>query len=665
MSNELLSFSVRELVADQNCYCVPMYQRNYAWGESEIHQLIQDVQDIGLGQEYSGKKPYYIGTLVVFNCPDGSLEVIDGQQRFTTLTLLAICLKRLAAAGKITVEMDWFQQHNLSFESRRHSTYTLNRLMQGVALSDLNNEDCNRDLLIGYQLLEESLTALGAQLNNFCHYLFEKVQITRVPVPHDTDLNHYFEVMNSRGEQLEKHEIVKARLMSVLYTIEDKDDRVASLNAFEKVWDAAANMERYIQYGFTPDERHHVFGRNDWGQFKPSDFAELCQCLKIESGSSKEIESTAQSKNLFAILTSPSVRLEGQSSGEQVSERFNSVISFSNFLLHVLRVWAGRDIPLDDKQLIKQFDDHVCLSAQCVQGFIFALVKTKYLFDQYIIKREFSDRGESWSLKRLHFYNATSQSYINSFDQDVEGGFEGINRRILQLLSALHVSTPTQVYKHWLNGALNLLYKMEQVTAFAYLQQLEHLARQFVYGRFLNPFGGLEYYQMIFQGASYPAVDMKNPELLKRLKYRGIENNLVFNYLDYLIWLEATEEGSGADETIQRFEFTPRSSVEHFSPQNPMEGYIPLPDDVLHRFGNLCLISHSKNSRLSNFQPDQKRGYFQAAINDKRIDSLKLYKMIQLMDNMEGSWNDTQIEAHEQQMFKLLEEDSKDGASYE
>jgi uncharacterized protein with ParB-like and HNH nuclease domain len=109
MNNELLSFSVRELMADQNRYCVPMYQRNYAWEEGEIHQLIQDVQDFGLGQHGNAKKTYYIGTLVVFNRSDKSFEVIDGQQRFTTLTLLAICLQRLTKAGDITVDMDWFK----------------------------------------------------------------------------------------------------------------------------------------------------------------------------------------------------------------------------------------------------------------------------------------------------------------------------------------------------------------------------------------------------------------------------------------------------------------------------------------------------------------------------------------------------------------------------
>lgn len=661
MSDELLSFSVGKLIADQNRYCVPMYQRNYAWGEGEINQLIQDVMDFEQKSSVRGEKqPYYIGTLVVFMRADDSFEVIDGQQRFTTLTLLAICLKRMAASGKISVKMEWFIQPNLTFESREQSTYTLTRLAQGVELNTLRKEDCNLDLLNGYKLLENKLTGLCEHLNDFCKYLFEKVQITRVPVPRDTDLNHYFEVMNSRGEQLEKHEVVKARLMSVLHTIEDGTNRDVSLNALAKVWDATANMERYLQYGFTTDERHRLFGENDWGKFTPSDFFELCQCLTVEANNG--INSTSNGRTLEKILESTTEQIQKQGDNDHLSERFTSVINFSNFLLHVLRVWTRKDIPLDDKQLIKQFDDHVCTSAQSVQGFVFALLKTKYLFDQYIIKREFSDRGDSWSMKRLRYYNSTSQSYINTFDKEAEGGFEGINRRILMLLSALHVSTPTLVYKHWLNGVLAALYSMENIRSGAYLLKVEHLARQFVYGRYLNPHGGAEYYQMIYLNADYPVLNVESSAVLERLKYGQIENNLLFNYLDYLIWIDAIYTGKSTDEVIKQFEFTARSSVEHFSPQHPMEGHTPLLDATLHRFGNLCLISHSKNARLSNYQPKAKRDHFQAAIDENKIDTLKLYKMIKLMD-AENAWTEREIDVHEQYVMKLLKSDSRHGKS--
>lgn len=658
MSEPVISFGVQGLISDSSRYYVPMYQRNYAWGEGEIHQLIQDVQDMQYKHQVRDvTPPYYIGTLVVFKRTDGTFEVIDGQQRFTTLTLMAICLKRLVDAGKVSFVMDWFEQPNLAFESRVKSSHTLTCLTQGMPLHVLRNETCNLDLLNGFELLEKHLLALGSQLESFCTYLFEQVKITRVSVPKDTDLNHYFEVMNSRGEQLEKHEVIKARLMSVLHHIDDKAQRHTSLNALVKVWDATANMECYVQYGFTPQQRHQLFGKN-WGQFKPSNFTELCQQME---GTGEQSTSKC-AKTLHDILAGPSASVQKKSDVGPLPERFSSVINFSNFLLHVLRIWTGKDIPLDDKQLIDQFDDHIIKSespAQSVQSFVFALLKTKYLFDQYIIKREFSDGGDQWSLKRLHCYNANSQSYINTFDKRVEDGFEGINRRILMLLSALHVSTPTMVYKHWLNGALHALYWMESISASRYLQKLEHMARQFVFGRYLNTQQGVEYYEMIYQGRGYPTLSVDDPAMHERLKYGAIENNLVFNYLDYLIWCEEMAK-LGADEVIKRFEFTSRSSVEHFSPQHPMEGHTPLPDWALHRFGNLCLISHSKNSRLSNYQPKAKRDHFQAAIADRKVDSLKLYKMIRLMD-YENGWGEAQIEQHEQEMVKILINDAADG----
>ncbi len=88
-----------------------------------------------------------------------------------------------------------------------------------------------------------------------------------------------------------------------------------------------------------------------------------------------------------------------------------------------------------------------------------------------------------------------------------------------------------------------------------------------------------------------------------------------------------------------------------------MDGHAKLDDSNLHSFGNLCLISHSKNSRLSNFQPKAKRDHFKAAISDKSIDSLKLYEMIKLMD-ASNSWGRDEIEQHERSMLDIFAADS-------
>ncbi|EMF0755841.1 HNH endonuclease, partial [Enterobacter hormaechei] len=73
----------------------------------------------------------------------------------------------------------------------------------------------------------------------------------------------------------------------------------------------------------------------------------------------------------------------------------------------------------------------------------------------------------------------------------------------------------------------------------------------------------------------------------------------------------------------------------------------------LHSFGNLCLISHSKNSRLSNFQPKQKQEHFEASLERNEIDSLKLLAMIELMKK-NNQWGEEEIATHEAEMLAVL-----------
>lgn len=667
-------FSIRALLEDSARYLVPMYQRNYAWGEGEITQLLQDVLDYQQ-KSASGKGPqtYYIGTLVVFARDDGSFEVIDGQQRFTTLSLLANWLKHPPKDAVGAVDMSWYHGINLDFESRPVSRHTFERLWQGVAPHDLRGSAFNEGLVNGFELIGKALTELGlkeGRLTAFCDYLFKHVQISRIKVPKDTDLNHFFEAMNNRGEQLEKHEVIKARLMETLNKIPEDETRRQSIYTLTRVWDACANMESYIQYGFTPDERHRLFGQNDWGQFAPRDFAHLLDLLAPSyrsysaDKSDDDVTAGSQGRTLLAILQDE--RLDGEQKVEEESagsERFNSVINFSNFLLHVLRLVSREPkntegVPLDDKQLVEQFELRVIRQPDpvaAVQRFIYGLLKSKYLFDQFIIKREFADGKDGWSLKRLHWYSEKSVSYINTLDKN-EDGFAGVNRRLLMLLSAFHVSTPTLVYKHWLNGALRYLFDNchpeQPMGAGTYLAYLESQARRFVFQRFLALGEGASYYQMLYvENSLLPAieVDERWHEAIKtRLRFGHIENNFVFNFLDYLLWVR----DRNSDKVAGPFEFTFRSSVEHFSPQHPMDGYKPVEQNALHSFGNLCLISHSKNSRLSNFQPQQKQEHFEVSLANNQIDSLKLLAMIRLMKE-KGRWQETEIAEHQEQMLAV------------
>lgn len=658
---KVTSFTVRSLLGDASRYLIPMYQRNYAWGEGEITQLVQDILDY---QQKSLLSPfpqtYYIGTLVVFTRPDGQSEIIDGQQRFTTLSLLANWLKKHA---KSSLDMNWYQGVNLGFESRPKSSETFASLWQGMEPHKLRSKEFNEGLLNGYELIGKvlgDLKLVDESLIHFCTYLFDHVQIARIEVPADTDLNHFFEVMNNRGEQLEKHEVVKARLMAVLNEITDQQDRQNSLNTLSRVWDACSNMERYVQYGFTPAERHQLFGQENWGQFVPADFNSLADML-IPSASELDTRENQTNRTLADIIKSSST-ISGDSGEEDEgsSERFNSVINFSNFLLHVLRVCSqtGKDrvdVPLDDKQLIDQFELRLLKQndpVKAVQNFTFALLKCKYLFDQFVIKREFAKGSDGWSLKRLRWYSEKSTSYTNTFNED-DGSYVDINRQILMLLSAFHVSTPTLVYKHWLNGALFYLFNahsaVSQIEAREYLEYLEHLASAFVFQNFLAEETPKSYFEIIYSNESHIQPVVLSDQIQKKMRFGTIANNLVFNYLDYLLWCRDRNKA----EIVKRFEFTFRSSVEHFYPQHPMDGYRTLPDTSLHTFGNLSLISHSKNSRLSNFQPKQKQEHFEASLEHNEIDSLKLLAMIELMKK-NNQWGEEEIVTHEAEMLAVL-----------
>ncbi|HBQ8885613.1 TPA: hypothetical protein L9C29_005589, partial [Klebsiella pneumoniae] len=94
--------------------------------------------------------------------------------------------------------------------------------------------------------------------------------------------------------------------METLNQIPEEEHRRQSIHILTRVWDACANMERYIQYGFTPQERHRLFGESDWGQFVPRDFAHLLDLLgspnTADAADKSRAAAGSQGRTLLAIL---------------------------------------------------------------------------------------------------------------------------------------------------------------------------------------------------------------------------------------------------------------------------------------------------------------------------------------------------------------------------
>lgn len=657
MSHLPIQSSIKKLLTGRDQYIIPMYQRNYAWEDGEINQLIQDITD-NLPKRGKPARNYYIGTLVVFERKAKEqasplFETIDGQQRLTTLLLLAAYLQHRGVLPQMNNDDEFtIPDGKLRFDSREKSSYTLEFLLT-KHLKDhpeelLHLEKTNHAILNGYRLIDKNLQhKADNELQAFADFLFDQVQVIRVKVPDHTDLNHYFEIMNNRGEQLEKHEILKANLLKAL------QGQTAAERCLHEVWEACSNMQKYVQMGFNTEQRSNIFG-HDWSTFIPGNFEDLVANFKIkEAEEVTKQEGSADQKNLdslncIIIAAKQIIETKESKPGDESPDRFNPTVNFPNFLLHVLRVYfPGLDIPLDDKRLIPTFEEHLInKGADEVKKFTYALLKCKWLFDHYIIKRDFADGTGDWSLKHLKKTQDANSAYYRHTFEDPEGS------RIQMLLAAFHVSSPTMVYKHWLSAALHYLFNhnrnQETVDAQHYLAHLESIARAFVFDRHLaTPENKKDYYEIIYRnnGICRTQVAQLNAESLEQLLSFGkIENNLIFNYLDYLLWLKYKDTNQ---DKIKKFKFTFRSSVEHYYPQNPEK--IPRMDAAnLNAFGNLCLISHSKNSRLSNFPPDAKKSDYHGA--DTPIDSIKQY----LMMEDTPTWNEAAIKKHGEAMIDTL-----------
>ena len=70
-------------------FVIPEYQRPYAWGDDEINTLFDDIWEFSIERtKPDGPKTYFLGSIVSFENEKGEKEIIDGQQRITSLFIL-------------------------------------------------------------------------------------------------------------------------------------------------------------------------------------------------------------------------------------------------------------------------------------------------------------------------------------------------------------------------------------------------------------------------------------------------------------------------------------------------------------------------------------------------------------------------------------------------
>lgn len=647
--------NVREIFEDQ--YVVPVYQRAYAWGDDEIGQLLQDIRDARLkGALRPGHaSDYYIGTLVVHRADAASaaFEVVDGQQRLTTLALLLShpAVRAHLPHGNSAAE-------HLTFEGRPNSQKDLADVASYPKdVFAVNPPRTLRDegLRGGVAVISTHLRSSGVpdgsevtfEEDDFL-FLLEHVRIVRTELPQGTDLNHYFEIMNSRGEQLEKHEIVKARLLHAL-----ADDPDAG-SAFSTIWDACSDLSRFVQQGFPKDVRNHLFGHS-WDSLTVQD-PDILLTAVMPAASDATLGEMATFADLVDVPVTGTM-----SESEEEAGRYGAIIDFPNLLLQVLRLhvthgsgpgsatptftWGSADgsVPLDDKRLIVQFAMHITSAADAKQ-FIHTLLTVRFLFDNYVIKtdkiHDSTEDDSNWVLRRPHRTNEGPKGKLSprdTFGKAAEGTSsqpahealpEGSQRRALLLQSMFQVTDSRRSYKNFLYAIIENLWLSHSdgsVNGEELISLLEHLASDRA-RRLLA--GGSD--AVLHTGTGVP--------------------HFLFNYLDYLLWRRGTEHHPALAGTIDKYVFRYRKSIEHFYPVQPDEndGHKQLSPEVVNRFGNLCTMSSSENSRRNNLVAVAKATQFRS---DNQ--SLKFQLMAAITREQHG-WGRDQIHQHGAEMIDVL-----------
>lgn len=597
-------------------YVIPRYQRAYAWEDKEIVQLIDDINDVKDGSTY------YIGSLIVAKVKgvDNTFEVVDGQQRLTTLFLL---LQYLAMEGDKQLE-------NLSFDCRENSNYTLQNIravIQSVQKNDNSSKEDRIELSIlnGIKVINKVLKENDFDKEKFLERL-KRVILFRIEVPDHTDLNRYFEIMNTRGEQLEQHDILKAKLMGYL--------REEERAVFAKIWNACSDMTGYVQMHFTPNPRKEIFG-GDWQCLQKNSFEDLMKCFGNNSQNQETKSITDIIRPDFAVKDADGEDKDGK------HIRFESIIDFPHFLLHALRVFINakewsNDVNvqklLDDKKLITDFDavlnNKYTDKSKFAKEFISHLLNLRWLFDKYIIKREFTgDNSEGeWSLKQLN--KSEDKPYYKNTELKIpwerETTYKVHNPESLMIQSALRVSYTSPKVMHWITDLLIWLSddnKHKDGIAGNLTKEAEKIAAQAVKENFFNK-------------ENFETLGVQTP-------------HIVFNFLDYLLWKDNKDKDEYKD-----FVFEFRNSVEHWYPQNPSDGSFN-EWEKKDMFGNLCIVSRNVNSKFSNLSPESKMMTYEEFVKKGSIKLRIMGELIQKHHN--GGWIDKICQEHHNEMIQKLE----------
>ena len=265
----------RQLLANGLSYHVPPFQRDYSWTEDEWDDLWQDI--LGLF-DADGEPAHYMGYLVLQSSDSKRFDIIDGQQRLTTISVMILAglghLQDLVTAGQDADDnakrKEQLQNSYIGYldpvslvprsklELNRHN----NRFYQTylVPLERLPQRGLNaseHQLRKAFNWLKEKIKTRcgttvksGRDLASFLDKLVDKLFFTVITVTDELNAFKVFETLNARGVRLSATDLLKNYLFSIISTrdaafelLRDLDRSAAVYAALRDPQDASWNGE--------------------------------------------------------------------------------------------------------------------------------------------------------------------------------------------------------------------------------------------------------------------------------------------------------------------------------------------------------------------------------------------------------------------------------------
>lgn len=246
--------AIRDVFHRDYAFSIPAYQRPYSWATDQAKTLMSDLlaasSDFNVGMDVNRVTPYFLGSIVVIkheNLPEA--QVIDGQQRLTTLALLISALrtlftedKRKATFGEFVLEqgdplVGTQDRCRLELRERDHAFFETNFLrhpsfaqLSGLLAGKLS--DPQRHLAENAQAILVELAKLEpARRDSLAAFLLQHTYLVIVSTASLESAFRIFSVLNDRGLDLTVADILKSEIIGRIST--------ATQDAYVKKWEDA------------------------------------------------------------------------------------------------------------------------------------------------------------------------------------------------------------------------------------------------------------------------------------------------------------------------------------------------------------------------------------------------------------------------------------------